>query len=198
MAVLELTEKNAMNFNNGVMYIYQDNCPPCAKLAPIFLALSDDLPEVTFAKFKLANESAFKRKYLKVGINEKPYGTPTLIRFRNGEPTIQRMTKELNEPEILEYFIINGELPPKPANPLLEGLSDEIKEALLLKDNLFEEMRKLQKSIEDCTKAIDSGDVEAQMARALLMQEAPFIQEEYNQATNNLTKLLGERNADTK
>lgn len=196
MAVIELTEKDAQNFTDGVVYIYQDKCDPCAKLAPIFLALSDDLPNVTLAKFKLASESAFKRKYLKVAIGEKPYGTPTLIVFKGGEVKLQRMTKELYEPETLQYFIVNGELPPKPVNPTLEGLSAEVKEALLKKDNLFQELRTIQDRVEKLTKEIDAGNApEAQIERALLLQEMPLIHKEYEEATSAVTLLLGARDA---
>jgi thiol-disulfide isomerase/thioredoxin len=161
MSVIEVKEAGAKHLTEqeySVIYVYADNCNPCNQYAPKFLNVSEKLPSIKFGKFKLPKDepSEFKRTWLKVDTGKPPYGTPTTLVFKSGELFGIQQGAILDEAK-LEYFILNGKLPSREVNPLIAGLSAEVRAALLEKESIIEQMNIVRTTIENINKIVAEG-----------------------------------------
>ncbi len=199
MSVIEVKEAGAKHLteqDHAVIYIYADRCTPCEQYAPKFLNVSEKLPAIKFGKFKLPKDepSEFKRTWLKVPAGTPPYGTPTTLIFKKGE-LIGIQQGAITDEENLAYFCEHGVLPPKPVNPIIAALSDEIKQALLTQDNLVSNQNENFRRIEQLSqKILQGGDVDNEkIERALLMQENSIIAGEIQEQGIKVKEMLAAR-----
>ncbi len=76
-----------------VLDFFSEECPPCAKLAPIYERMSEKFPEVKFVKMlRQANRPLAERYEVK--------GSPTVLFFLNGVEVGERLTGYISKAEI--------------------------------------------------------------------------------------------------
>ena len=97
MAVVELKENEWREFKNtehSIIDCYGENCVACVMLGPIFDAIADEMPGVSFGRINISF-------YPEIADEYKVNAMPTLLYFRNGE-LVHQSVGSMEREELLE------------------------------------------------------------------------------------------------
>ena len=120
MSVMPLNQENFSQQVSGTTPVLVDFwaswCGPCHMLSPVVEELSQEHPEITFAKVNVDEAPELAQKFHVSAI-------PTLVLFRDGEPV--DVSVGVRTKEELESFLSRPRLPPtsKPRKKALDQLS---------------------------------------------------------------------------
>lgn len=78
----------------AVVDCYGDHCVACVMLAPVFDAVADEMPGVSFGRINISHEPEIGEKYNITGI-------PTLLFFRKGEK-VHEASGSMEREQLLE------------------------------------------------------------------------------------------------
>lgn len=121
MEVDDIVEEAKLNNQLIVIDFYNDNCPPCEKVAPLFQELSENdefAGKVIFLKVKVEDHYLIANQY---GVT----GWPTFVFIKNGEVQTEIVGGNLAEATLYDWVKL---LMPKEKDQGIKEVEEEEKE----------------------------------------------------------------------